>query len=113
MVTSFTKEGALDEQGLIENIQFQKNANIKSICILGGTGEATSLTQQERFNVMEVTMKNSDGLQVIIGALVGNPNEVKEDIEQAKQIGAAACMVMAPPFVRPSEKDVQKYITEL
>lgn len=113
MVTSFTEDGELNNTGLIENLQFQKQAGIKTVCVLGGTGEAVSLTQVERHEVMEVTMEHAKGLQVVFGALVGSPNEVKEDIKKATQLGADACMVMPPPFVRPSALDVERYMIEL
>lgn len=113
MVTSFDDMGKVDNEALIRNINFQKNAGIKSICILGGTGEATSLTQKERFEIMEATMEHALGLNVVIGALAGTPWEIKEEIKKAKQLGARACMVMAPPFVRPSEQDVERYMIDL
>lgn len=106
MVTSFHADGSLDLAGMAENIQFQKAAGVKSICVLGGTGEAASMTREERHAVMEETMRNADGLDVVFGALAGRPEDVMVDILKAKELGAKACLVMATPFVRPSEQDI-------
>ncbi len=112
MATCFHEDGALDLAGLGMNVEFQKQAGIKTICVLGGTGEAASMTREERHAVMEETMRHADGLNVIFGALAGTPADVKADIEKAKELGANASMVMAPPFVRPSERDVEHLVKD-
>lgn len=58
LVTSFNREGKLDLEGLIKNLAFQKEAGIESVCILGGTGEAASLSNDERQQIMETVMQN-------------------------------------------------------
>lgn len=108
MATCFNEKGELDLQGLAENIEFQKKAGIKTICILGGTGEAASMTPEERHAVMEETMRHADGLKVVFGALAGTPQDVRKDIEKAKEVGGDAVLVMATPFVRPSARDVER-----
>lgn len=113
MVTSFQKSSEVDYQGIIENIKFQKKAGIKSVCVLGGTGEATSLSQKERHEIMEVVMNNADDLNVVFGALTGNFLTVMDDIKKAKDCGADACLVMPPPFIVPSDRDIKRYMTEL
>ena len=65
MATCFHEDGALDLAGLGMNVEFQKQAGIKTICVLGGTGEAASMTREERHAVMEETMRHADGLNVI------------------------------------------------
>lgn len=113
MVTSFNDKNELDLEGLVENIEFQKKAGIESICVLGGTGEAASLSKVERHQIMETTMKNSGNLKVVIGALAGTPKDIEEDIIKAKELKADAVMVMATPFIKPSERDIEKFITDL
>lgn len=112
MVTNFDKNGDIDLQGLAENIMFQKKAGIRNVCILGGTGEALSLSQEERHQIMEASMIHSAGMNVVFGTLAGKPTDIIQDIQKAKVLGADACMVMAPPFYRPSESDVEELIKE-
>lgn len=110
MVTCFHNDGSLDLAGIGENIEFQKKAGIKSVCVLGATGEAAAMTAEERHAVMEEAMRHADGLKVTFGVLAGRPEEILEDIKLAKALGADACMVMAPPFVRPSPADVENLV---
>ena len=112
LVTCFEGNGKLNLLGLTDNLRFQKKAGIKTVCVLGGTGEAASLTETERHIIMKETMRGCEGMQVVFGALAGRPQEVMADIQQAKELGAVACLVMAPPFVRPSESDVERLIED-
>jgi 4-hydroxy-tetrahydrodipicolinate synthase len=102
----------LDLLSLAENLHFQKKAGIKTVCVLGGTGEAASLTEKERHIIMEETMRECKEMQVVFGVLAGRPQEVMTDIQKAKELGAVACLVMAPPFVRPSESDVERLMED-
>jgi len=114
MVTSVDAKGQVDETGIRKNIDFQVKAGIKSIVMLGGTGEPLSMTPEERKRTMEASIAAVAGrLKVVIGALVGNPTEVARDIENAAKAGADACMVTTTPFVRPHERDVRRLLTEL
>ncbi len=70
------------------------------------------MSREERHAVMEETMRHADGLHIVFGALAGTPADVKADIAKAKELGADAVMVMATPFVRPSERDVERLIRE-
>ncbi len=110
MVTCFDKDGNVNLEMLGETIEFQKKAGVKSLCVLGGTGEAASMTPEERHAVMEETMKHREGLYIVFGALAGKVSDVMNDIRKAKELGADAAMVMAMPFVRPSEHDVEELI---
>lgn len=109
-VSVFQENGSLDFDGIVENMRFQKQAGIKEVCVLGGTGEAASMTQNERHAVMDAAMAASDGLHVVMGALAGSIDEIEADICKAKDIGASASMVMVPPFFRPSAADIENLI---
>jgi 4-hydroxy-tetrahydrodipicolinate synthase len=113
MVTSFAPDGGIDEVGLRNNIEFQHSQGIGTVVVLGGTGEPVSLSVEERVRVMEVSIEAAERkLQVVVGALVGSPREVDRDIETAGRMGAQACMITTPPFVRPSERDVYQFFTK-
>lgn len=114
MVSSFDAQGGIDEAGLAANIAFQRTAGVKTIVILGGTGEPLSMTASEREQVVEASMAHAGSeLDVISSALVGSPADIAADIAMAGRYGAKACMVVPPPFVRPSESDVYRYFTQL
>ncbi len=114
MVTSFDSTDHLDENGIIQNIAFQRQAGVKTVVILGGTGEPMSMTQSERERTIEISVAEAGtSIDVVSSALVGSPEEIATDIALAARYGAKACMISPPPFVRPSEEDVYQYVTQL
>lgn len=114
MVTSFDAQGQVHEAGIRQNIEFQRKAGIETVVLLGGTGEPISMSAREREHVMEIGRSAAaKDMKVVSSALVGNPGEVVQDIEAAYRHGADACMITTPPFVRPSEQDVYRFLTEV
>ena len=114
LVTNFKDDGKIDEQGIIANFDFQKKAGVPGICVLGGTAEPMSIDPQTRSRIMKMAVEAAGGkIDVVVGALVGNPQEVRGDISAAQKAGAQACLVSATPFVRPSEPDMEHYFREL
>lgn len=112
MVTSFAADGSVDERGLRANIEFQRREGITTVVVLGGTGEPMSMTPAERERVMAVSIEaGGAGMRVVVAALVGNPDEVGNDIAAAARHGASGCMITTPPFVRPSESDVYEFVS--
>ena len=114
LVTPFDSSGDVDEKGMVQSIEFQKGAGSQGVCVLGGTGEPMSIERRDREKLMKLAVETSKGkIDVIVGALVGNPEEVAYDVEAAKRAGAQACLVTATPFVRPSDKDVERFFSHL
>lgn len=114
LVTSFDENGRVNEAGIVKNIEFQRKAGVQGICVLGGTAEPMALAPDTREKLMNLAIDAAGGeLDVVVGALVGNPDEVKRDIAAAQKAGAQACLVTATPFVRPSERDVETFFREL
>lgn len=114
LVTNCAADGKLDLRGLRRNIVFQKKAGVQGVCVLGGTGEPLSLSFSERQQVMEAAAEEcGDVLALVVGAMVGNPTDVIQDIKTAAKCRAKACMVISPPFVRPSEGDVERMFADL
>ncbi|MBA7550859.1 4-hydroxy-tetrahydrodipicolinate synthase [subsurface metagenome] len=114
LVTNFKEDGEIDEKGILKNIDFQKQAGVPGICVLGGTAEPMSLGPKTRSRIMKIAVEAAEGkMDVVVGALVGNPKEVMDDICDAQKVGAQACLVSATPFIRPSESDMETYFREL
>ncbi len=114
LITNFTSDGNLDEAGLRRNLAFYRETGVKAVCVLGGTGEPLSLTSSERERIMHIAAEEcSDRLDLVVGALVGDPVQVAENVKSAAKVNAKACLVTSTPFVRPSERDVEKFFVEL
>ena len=54
MVTPFTKEGTLDEEGFRSNINYLIDKGVNGLVGAGTTGESATMTHEEHHKVIEV-----------------------------------------------------------
>lgn len=95
MITPFDENGGLDIQKLKAELNFQTASGIQGICVLGGTGEYSSLTPEERRAVVEVAaeQRKSAGGSLVVGNFSTNEDAWFESATHALQAGADALMV--------------------
>ncbi|WP_310599949.1 4-hydroxy-tetrahydrodipicolinate synthase [Desulfobulbus sp.] len=104
MVTPM-RDGAIDEQGLIDLIEFQIAGGIHGIVPCGTTGESATLSFDEHKRVIELTVKTVKGrVPVIAGTGANNTLEAIELTESAKASGADAVLSVVPYYNKPSQE---------
>jgi len=92
IVTPFIDD-QLDEQGLIDLIEFQIENGTHGIVPVGTTGESTTVSFDEHKKVVDVTVKTVNGrVPVVAGAGANNTMEAIEFTESAKERGADAVL---------------------
>lgn len=100
LVTPFTRDGAIDVTALRTSVRHQVAAGSGGVCPLGGTGEPLSLTVAEHKRVIDTVVdENAGRLPVVIGTLLGNPDDIVDCAQHARRAGADAVMVIPPYFV--------------
>ena len=68
MITPFI-DGELDREGLCHNIQYQLDAGIAGLLVLGTTGELPTLTPAEERTIIRTTVEEVGGrVPVIVNA---------------------------------------------
>ena len=96
LVTPFI-DGRLDEQGLVDLIEFQINGNIHGIVPCGTTGESATLDFAEHKRVIDITVKTVNGrVPVIAGTGANSTIEAIELTQSAQESGADAVLSVAP-----------------
>jgi len=104
IVTPFI-DGKLDEQGLIDLIEFQIENGTHGIVPCGTTGESATLDFDEHKRVIELTVQTVNGrVPVIAGTGANNTQEAIELTRSAKDSGADAVLSVAPYYNRPSQE---------
>jgi len=104
IITPFI-DGKLDEQGLVDLIEFQIEGGTHGIVPCGTTGESATLDFDEHKRVIELTVQTVNGrVPVIAGTGANNTKEAIELTESAKASGADACLSVAPYYNRPSQE---------
>ena len=98
-------DGAVDEQGLIDLIEFQIAGGIHGIVSCGTTGESATLSFDEHKRVIELTVKIVKGrIPVIAGTGANSTLEAIELTESAKASGADAVLSVVPYYNKPSQE---------
>jgi 4-hydroxy-tetrahydrodipicolinate synthase len=109
IVTPFIND-ELDEQGLIDLIEFQIAGGTHGIVPCGTTGESATLDFDEHKRVIELTVKTVNGrVPVIAGTGANNTREAIELTESAKASGADAVLSVTPYYNKPSQEGLYQH----
>jgi 4-hydroxy-tetrahydrodipicolinate synthase len=110
MITPFTRSGDLDEDALLRLLQRQLAAGIDGLVPVGTTGEAPTLSSEERDRVIELTIQaahdSGAGGRVPVVAGTGS-NDTRATIaatRRAAALGADAALVVAPYYNKPDQR---------
>ena len=103
MLTPFTESYKLDEETLAQELEYQMSKGVHGICILGGTGESLSLTNEERLQIVRVAVQVIGGrVPLVVGCFVPREDEIAAFADEIQDLGASAMMVTPPPFYKLS-----------
>lgn len=96
-VTPCDKNLKFDAAAFKDILAFFKHSGADGVVVLGTTGEFPSFTKEERKQVLEVAVKNKNGMNVIVNP--GTPN-FPDTLELAKHAAASGAdgLLVIPPF---------------
>lgn len=100
IITPFDERGRLDLGELDAFLDFQRAAGVDGFCATGTNGEGTSLSVQERKDVLDAMLAHAGGLPVIAGTGACSLADALELTQYAGRAGAAAVLVL-PSFFFP------------
>ncbi|HLB69945.1 MAG TPA: 4-hydroxy-tetrahydrodipicolinate synthase [Candidatus Methanoperedens sp.] len=103
LITPFTKDNKIDEEGLRKNIEFLIEGGVSGVVPCGTTGESATLSIQEHERVIEITVEHST-VPVIAGTGSNNTVEAIELTESAEDSGADAALLITPYYNKPNDR---------
>ncbi|MCQ6265440.1 2,4-dihydroxyhept-2-ene-1,7-dioic acid aldolase [Fictibacillus sp. WQ 8-8] len=104
IITPFQEDDSLDLETLRDLINWHIESGSHGISVTGTTGEPSSLTLQEREQVMETTIQSVAGrVPVVPGTGSTNHQETRHLTKRAQEMGADAAMVIVPYYNKPSQ----------
>lgn len=104
LVTPFDDTG-VNEAVLRALVRFHHEAGTAALVVCGSTGEAATMTPAEqRFAVEVVVDENGGRLPVIAGCGGSDTAVVARLAVQAREAGADALLVSAPPYNKPTQR---------
>lgn len=108
LVTPFTTDDGVDEEGLRGNIEFVIKNGVSGIVPAGCTGEAATLSFQEQKRVIEIAV-DASAVPVIAGTGSNNTKEAIELTKYAEDAGVAAAMLISPYYNKPTDSGFIKH----
>jgi len=110
-ITPFTEDGKkIDIPAWKRFIDWQISEGSPGIIILGTTGEFLTLTDDERTQFVEATVKHvRKRIHVLVGTMNAyTPNAVRYSRE-AEKLGADGLMIIPPYYYTPTEDEIHAY----
>lgn len=113
LVTPF-RDGAIDEAAFRRIVDWQIDSSSKALVPCGTTGENSTLSDVEQQRVIEICVEQSSGrVPIIAGCGTNNTLNTLLHIDNAKKAGAAAALVVAPYYSRPSQEGLLAHFSYL
>jgi 4-hydroxy-tetrahydrodipicolinate synthase len=105
LVTPFRKDYSVDFEALDGLIEFQIEQGIEGIVPCGSTGEAITMTLEERCAVIERTVKRVNKRVPVIAGTGGSATaEVVDASRRAKDLGADGALINTPAYNKPQQE---------
>lgn len=113
IVTPFTKDG-VDFEEFKKLIEFQIENEVEAIIVCGTTGEAATMTIEEKKATIKFAIDIVDKrTKVIIGTGSNNTKSAIEMSEFAEEVGADALLVVTPYYNKTTQQGLIMHYTEI
>lgn len=113
LVTPF-RGGAFDEKAFRELVDWQIESGSSALVPCGTTGENSTLSNAEHHRVIEVCIEQAAGrVPVIAGCGSNDTMNALLHMNFSKKCGAAAALVVAPYYNRPSQEGLLAHFSYL
>ena len=104
MVTPFTSDKQIDEEGFRSNINFLIDNGVNGLLAAGTTGESATLTHDEHHKIIEILVDEVDGrVETLAGAGSNSTDEAVSLIKFSGDVGADAALVITPYYNKPQQ----------
>ena len=113
LVTPF-RGGKVDYNKYAELVERQVQQGSHGIVVAGTTGEPSSLSVEERIELLEVAVSAVAGrIQVVAATGSQSFAETAQLTDHAEKAGADAALVVTPYYVKPSQRGLVEYFVTL
>ena len=111
MVTPFTADGLrIDYEALYRFLDWQISVGVPGVIILGTTGEFLTISDSERRQFVDATVKHVRGrIQVMVGTMNAYTPAAVRYSKEAQDLGADGLMIVPPYYYTPTDDEVFEY----
>lgn len=98
-------DGTLNEEALIELIEWHIAAGTDALILAGTTGESATLSHEEKLALFKLGVEVAGGrIQIIAGTGSNNTAETIATSKEAEALGVDALLLVVPAYNKPSQR---------
>ncbi len=113
LVTPFSKNGTIDFDALGRVVKNQVEGGMDYLVALGTTAETSTLSADEKKEVVDFVKKNSSGLPVVVGMGGNDTRTIIEQIETFNLDGVSGLLIVTPYYNRPSQEGMFRHYSAI
>ena len=114
LVTPFGRDGSVDEAAVTRLARRQIDGGIHFLVPCGTTGESPTLSDDERFRVVELVVEEAAGrVPVLAGAGGYDTREVIRSAQRMKRLGAAGILSVTPYYNKPTQEGLFQHYSAI
>lgn len=107
-------DGKVDEPRLRELVEFHIAAGTHAIVPAGTTGEAGTLSHQEKLLVIKTVVEQvRERIPVIAGTAMNATKDCIELTHEAMECGAHAALIMTPAYIKPTQEGLYQHYSAI
>ena len=104
MVTPFSEDKQIDEEGFRSNINYLIDQGVNGLVGAGTTGESATISHEEHQKVIEILVDEVDGrVETIAGTGSNATSEAISLTKFADDVGADAALLITPYYNKPQQ----------
>ncbi|PRY71736.1 MULTISPECIES: 4-hydroxy-tetrahydrodipicolinate synthase [Halomonas] len=110
LATPMKVNGDIDWEALRRLVHFHLDNGTDAIVAAGTTGEPTTMSFAEHFDVIRTVVEEVNGrIPVIAGTGSNNTTEAVELARYASEVGADCCLTVAPYYNKPTQEGLYRH----
>lgn len=110
LVTPFCENGEIDFECFGRLIDFHEKNGTSAIVVLGTTGEAPAIREEERGELISFAVRRAAGcLPVIVGCSGGDTAHARERCIAAEKLGADALLLLTPYYNKANASGMREH----
>lgn len=114
IVTPMFDDGSLDLDALRKLIDWHIDAGTDGVVVVGTTGESPTVDVDEHCLLIKTTVEQVAGrVPVIAGTGANSTREAIELTQNAKDLGANACLLVAPYYNKPTQEGLYQHFAAI
>jgi 4-hydroxy-tetrahydrodipicolinate synthase len=114
LVTPFLNKDEVNFEVLRQLVNFHAENDSSGILLLGSTGEAILLTQEERSKIIDCVIDEANSkIPVMIGVAAMTTEQTITNAKYAKDAGADAGLMVQPPYIKPKQSSLYQYFKDV